>query len=236
MATTYHPDYDHPSQDDDIENKLSAISLNDPLDTQSATPSMEYPRDALISKNTSDKKERNNTSLVEQIIQLTPICYLKPKCFFVAWNSVITLVFNGWPEPICTMKRELSQHGTLCREMFGSKFPKITLASVKDGIEITPSRLAKIRQLCLQNPVPNDWVLSLDLLSVVLYENRCQESVIYEKIIPLKKNHKFLGAPRPLLQLLTKCQSNLPLSLVSDWIEYCASIGSCSKIHNRFPS
>eukprot|EP01084_Bolivina_argentea_P179459 310104_1 len=56
-----------------------------------------------------------------------------------------------------------------------------------------------MRRLCKQYIPPKDYILTLDNLSVVLYENRCQESVIYEKIIPLKKNHKFLGSPRPLL-------------------------------------
>eukprot|EP01084_Bolivina_argentea_P133055 234796_1 len=161
-----------------------------------------------LNSNTSNNKKNNNKNIrkpkynmstVERIISITPTCYLKPKCFFVAWNSVITLVFQGWPEPIDTMKRELASSCTVCKEMFGSKFPKITLACVKDGVEMKPKVLGKLRRLCASNPVPKDYVLCLDSFSVVLWENRCQESIIYEKIIPTKKNHKFLGSPRPLL-------------------------------------
>ena len=64
--------------------------------------------------------------------------------------------------------------------MFGSKFPKITLACVKDGVEMTPKLLKKIRSLCANFMIPKDYVLCLDSLSIVLYENRSQESIIYE--------------------------------------------------------
>lgn len=33
---------------------------------------------------------------VEKIISITPVCYLKPKCFFVAWNSGISSFYNQW--------------------------------------------------------------------------------------------------------------------------------------------
>ena len=138
---------------------------------------------------TGRKREKYNSSAVERIIRITPTCFLKPKCFFVAWNSVIVLVFTGWPEPIDTMKSELSSSCTLCQEYFGSKFPKITLGCVKDGVVMTPKLLAKVRKLCAQNQPPSDSVFCIDALSVVLWENRSQESIIYEKIIPLKKNH-----------------------------------------------
>lgn len=147
----------------------------------------------------SSMNNNRKMSRVEKIISITPTCYLKPKSFFVAWNSVITLVFTGWPEPIDTMKTELSSSCTICKEFFGSKFPKITIACVKDGVEMTPKLLSKIRNLCQQFIIPKDYVLCMDALSIVLYENRSQESVIYSKIIPLNKNHKFMGSPRPLL-------------------------------------
>merc|ERR1719474_1175332 len=140
-----------------------------------------------------------NMGKVEKIISITPTCYLKPKCFFVAWNSVITLVFGGWPEPVDTMKSELESSATVCKERYGSKWPKISLACVKDGVEMTPKKLAIVRRICEQSTIPRDYVLCMDSLSVVLYENRSQESIIYEKIIPLKKNHKFLGSPKPLI-------------------------------------
>lgn len=182
------------------------------LKTSASTSSLNKGADLASSSASNLRTVASNkpVSRVESIISITPTCYLRPKCFFVAWNSVITLVFNGWPEPIDTMKSEMASSCTLCKEMFGSKFPKITLACVKDGVEMTKERLAEVRMLCKQATIPKDYVLCLDALSVVLWENRCQESIIYEKIIPLKKNHKFLGSPRPLLLDLEEDEDDGP--------------------------
>merc|ERR1711971_167211 len=183
MTTSYHPDYDQ-KQNAKIKSTESGSARSE---AEYGTGARVRPPRALI------------PSSVERIIGRTPTCYLKPKCFFVAWNAVPTLVFSGWPEPIDSMKSEMQNNATVCKEMFGSKFPKITLGCVKDGVTMTPALLATVRRICAEQPVPKDWVLTLDSLSVVLYENRSQESVIYEKIIPLLKTHKFLGSPRPLL-------------------------------------
>ena len=50
---------------------------------------------------------------------------------------------------------------------------------------MTPKKLALVRRICQQSAIPKDWVLCMDSLSVVLYENRAQESIIYEKMYSL---------------------------------------------------
>jgi len=200
MTTSYNPQYDNNRDDEEpLEEKneaqiqqLTAQSLSVLPKTKQATSN------SLIHSLSSKQKNKSNISTVEKIISITPTCYLKPKAFFVAWNSVITLVFTGWPEPIDTMKSELSSQVNICKEMFGSKFPKITLACVKDGFEMTPKLLKQIRNLCQNFVIPKDYVLCMDSLSIVLYENRSQESIIYEKVVPLKRNHKFMGSPNLL--------------------------------------
>ena len=203
-TTSYGISTDHTSKFSTSESQSVSVSpyqhsLNDVVMGQmkqsssasvsSATVPSSMPASPSRFMMSTSNLKTNHMSSVEKIISITPTCYLKPKSFFVAWNSVITLVFTGWPEPIDTMKTELENAHLLCSEFFGSKFPKITLASVKDGVEMTPKILFKIRRLCQQTIIPKDYVLCLDALSVVLFENRSQESVIYEKIIPLKKKH-----------------------------------------------
>lgn len=189
MTTSYNPQYDDNNNDNDD---------NTEMEEQKEKKVNNSDKELNHGNNSNKNKNKRNISKVEKIISITPTCYLKPKSFFVAWNSVITLVFNGWPEPIDIMKKELSDQVNICKEMFGSKFPKITLACVKDGIEITPKILGQIRNLCNNVIIPKDYILSLDALSIILYENRSQESIIYEKIIPLKSNHRFMGSPKLL--------------------------------------
>jgi len=195
-----------------------------PKDTSPFSP----PTASLLSRASRKMPSMSN---IEQIIRITPTCFLRPKCFFVAWHSVITLVFNGWPEPIDTMKSELSSNASLCKEYFGSKFPKITLACVKDGVEMTPALLTEVRALCAQASIPKNFVLPLDSLSICLWENRSHESIIYEKTISLNKNHTFHGSPRPLLVNLEEDDMSSYVRSANRQSHYVSSIVGASVVH-----
>ena len=139
---------------------------------------------------------------LETIINDTPICFLKPKQFFVAWHGVVTLVFDGWPEPINTMKHIIGSKIEIAKENFGSKFPKVSLGVIKDDIQMTKEMLNDVRKLCekhtknIENALNNDndidnmkSCFKIDKLNIVLYSNRCQESIICEKVVSLNQNH-----------------------------------------------
>ena len=58
-----------------------------------------------------------------KLIADTPVCILKPRCFFVSWHGVLTLCLNGWPEPIFILKKIIQkQFPTLKEEYFGDTF------------------------------------------------------------------------------------------------------------------
>ena len=58
---------------------------------------------------------------------------LIPETFFVAWNGVLTLVYEGFPPGLAGAKAALAEQGLpLKKENFGSKWPKTTLGAVKD--------------------------------------------------------------------------------------------------------
>lgn len=137
----------------------------------------------------SDHEDESDS--LQTIIEDTPVCSLEPKQFFVAWHGVITLVFNGWPEPIDTMKEIISKKMQICNENFGSKFPKVTIGVIKDNVEMTKEMLKDVRQLCDKHSkkIDQNQSLKMEKLNIVLYHNRCQESIICEKIVALNKNH-----------------------------------------------
>ena len=76
----------------------------------------------------------------------TPACHLHPHAFFVAWNGVLTLAYSGFPAPLATLKANIGAHfGSLAEEGAGSKWPKTTLAALKDGHRLSQQELKALK-------------------------------------------------------------------------------------------
>ena len=78
---------------------------------------------------------------------------LEPRSFFVAWSGVIVLAYDGFTPPLASIKRALNESALpLCRESFGSKWPKTTLGAVADDAPpLTAAQLAALKALCLRH-------------------------------------------------------------------------------------
>ena len=72
-------------------------------------------------------------------------CVLRPQTYFVAWNGVLTLVYDGFPPVLAGIKARLNAEDALPPENFGSRWPKTTLAALRDDgdrpIDIVLERL-----------------------------------------------------------------------------------------------
>ena len=78
---------------------------------------------------------------------------LEPRSFFVAWSGVLVLAYDGFTPPLASIKRALNESALpLCRESFGSKWPKTTLGAVADDAPpLTAAQLAALKALCLRH-------------------------------------------------------------------------------------
>ena len=78
---------------------------------------------------------------------------LEPRSFFVAWSGVLVLAYDGFTPPLASVKRTLNESELpLCRESFGSKWPKTTLGAVADDAPpLTAAQLAALKALCLRH-------------------------------------------------------------------------------------
>lgn len=78
---------------------------------------------------------------------------LEPRSFFVAWSGVLVLAYDGFTPPLASIKRALNESELpLCRESFGSKWPKTTLGAVADDAPpLTAAQLAALKALCLRH-------------------------------------------------------------------------------------
>ena len=106
-------------------------------------------------------------------------CVLRPQTYFVAWNGVLALVYDGFPPVLAGIKARLNEEDGLPPENFGSRWPKTTLAALRDDAPpLTLAELTRLRALCedhasqlasLRVPVSS--------LSFVSYDQRGLESV-----------------------------------------------------------
>ena len=82
-----------------------------------------------------------------------PATQLEPRSFFVAWSGVLVLAYDGFTPQLASIKRALNDSELpLCRESFGSKWPKTTLGAVADDAPpLTAAQLAALKALCLRH-------------------------------------------------------------------------------------
>jgi len=69
---------------------------------------------------------------------------------------------------------------------------------VKDDKKMTIERLKEVREICNKHKPPTDFQFRLDHVSLSVYENRSQESIIVEKVLNLNKQHEYRGSPATL--------------------------------------
>ncbi|GMH39638.1 hypothetical protein BSKO_07536 [Bryopsis sp. KO-2023] len=130
---------------------------------------------------------------VDDLIGQTSACVLQPKCLFVSWNGVLTLVYRGFPPCLTKLKSDVSSaFPGLPKENPGSLWPKTSLAALKDKCRLTPDQLQQLNNICrdvsegLTAIVPEDLTVLVENLSVVVYECRSLERKISKKTIPLQ--------------------------------------------------
>jgi hypothetical protein len=140
-----------------------------------------------------------NETRLQYLARNTAPCLLTPKAFFVSWQGVITLAYSGFPPQLSALKSALADaHGdALPKESPGSRWPKTSLGSVRDGKRLTPEQLTALLGVCreesaaLQEAIEGaaEPSILIDNLSVLTYECRSLERVVARERLAL------LGGP-----------------------------------------
>jgi hypothetical protein len=93
----------------------------------------------------------DETRLAYLARQASP-CLLTPKAFFVSWQGVITLAYEGFPPQLAQLKAALTDahgnDGALPKESPGSRWPKSSIGCVRDGKRLTPEQLELLLRAC----------------------------------------------------------------------------------------
>ena len=105
-------------------------------------------------------------------------CVLRPQTYFVAWNGVLALVYDGFPPVLAGIKARLNEEDGLPPENFGSRWPKTTLAALRDDAPpLSLAELTSLRALCEEHASQLSLRVPVSSLSVVSYDQRGLESV-----------------------------------------------------------
>ncbi|CAD7703149.1 unnamed protein product [Ostreobium quekettii] len=125
--------------------------------------------------------------LVKELVERARPCVLRPRCFFVAWNGVLTIAYSGFPPSLARLKSELSAEiDALPPEKPGSLWPKTTLAAVKDNRRLSPKQLTALGKICreateaMSRCSQGNIQVVVDRLSVVFYACRCLERTLFK--------------------------------------------------------
>jgi hypothetical protein len=111
---------------------------------------------------------------------------LTPKSFFISWNGVLVLLFDGFPPALEQFKLQLNNECDLSgykAENFGSQWAKVTLAFVNDSSGVKPLSLdefRKLKQICLEGSscfAKEDCKIPVRNVSLVEYKWRSLEQV-----------------------------------------------------------
>ena len=116
-------------------------------------------------------------SFDEQLVQ-GDSCVLRPQTYFVAWNGVLTLVYDGFPPVLAGIKARLNEEDGLPPENFGSRWPKTTLAALRDAAPpLSLAEVTSLRALCEEHASQLSLRVPVERLSFVSYAQRGLESV-----------------------------------------------------------
>ena len=118
---------------------------------------------------------------VREVCRFVRPTRLRPEAFFVARSGVLTLAFSGYTEALIRLKAELEGAiPGIAAENPGSRWPKTTLAALRDGENLDEDDVVRLREAtaegttCLyrrEEPFP------VGLLSLVELRDRAMERV-----------------------------------------------------------
>lgn len=123
---------------------------------------------------------QQSTTVLEELVGRIYRSSLQPFCFFVSWQGVLTLAYSGFTPELARLKQGIEQLQLgLPRESPGSKWPKTSLACLKDQQRLTPQQLGTLSRLCTTwSKNLQGMQIALDHAAVAVYACRSLERLV----------------------------------------------------------
>jgi hypothetical protein len=89
---------------------------------------------------------------LSSLIQQVPVLRVRCSRFFVAWNGVLVLAMDGFPDSALELKQKIQETlgDRLSPENSGSKWPKITMGCLKEDQSLTLEEFILLSEICKQ--------------------------------------------------------------------------------------
>jgi hypothetical protein len=129
-----------------------------------------------------------NLDIVREIISHRSRTSVKPREFFVSWNSVPVLAYAAFSQTLLSIKRDLGiVLPGLKPENPGARWPKSTLGALHEGQELSRDDAYTLRDICDQfnTEIAPDDVLEISALRAVIFHCRSLERRVAVADLPL---------------------------------------------------
>ena len=134
---------------------------------------------------------------LKRMVAEYPAAQFRPAEVFVARCGVLTIVFDGFGRSILDLKREIEfTFPGLEPEHDGSKWPKVSLAILQDGVRLDRADIARIRDIAdsfSKELRSHDDAINVGALSAVEYGCRSLEERIRSVDLPFSDDEDRQG-------------------------------------------
>eukprot|EP01039_Chlorochromonas_danica_P007768 gene7768-8579_t len=115
---------------------------------------------------------------------------MEPCAFFISWYGVLTVAFRAFPSSVFLFKQALQEDSRamdrLPLENPGSKWPKISIAALKDGAILSREQFEKLREICAMHSAGLERCsFPINRLTLVDFDCRSLEKVVCRRDIDL---------------------------------------------------
>ncbi len=143
-------------------------------------------------------------NIIQEIVETKLQTEVFPKEFFVAWQGVMTLAYEGFSQPLLDIKKELKERiPGLRNENPGSLWPKTTLGALKDNRTLTWEDAYKLKEICSRQKIePKPF--EIKELSLVVFQCRSLEKRLSTVKIKLTDKNKNTTVPADHLELVNQ--------------------------------
>jgi hypothetical protein len=127
-------------------------------------------------------------TIVADIVENAKKTSMKLSQFFISWNGVPTLAYEGFTPSLLEIKKSIGDClPGLGKENPGTKWPKTTLGSLRDDKTLSLDDMLKLRKICNKsNEELRGLSFDIDALSIVLFHCRSLERRISTQVVSLK--------------------------------------------------
>lgn len=175
-------------------------------------------------------------TIVADVIRKAKKTKMQLNQFFISWNGVPTLAYQGYPPSLLNVKKEINDRlPGLREENEGTKWPKTTLGALRDDRTLSWEEMFRLREICDScNSKLQGLSFEIDELSIVLFHCRSLERRISSEIVPMIDPREAASPSNEEIDGVTKVMNQFTMKSLVDYFPKIQQPGN-RESHYRAP-